>query len=154
MNRIYIDGIKTRQNIAEETHQKLGVKALCDELGVSVGLVNKYIRRGYGDGTKIIDMIRKGIPFELSKEPIPCRARREHKRKDMIDVMWEEQEAEARTEYEEACKREYLEKVNAEWNHRLNALKASCQSIIEQIEAIQQAEIFEALFGGKTNEQR
>ena len=152
MNRIYIDGIKTRQNIAEETKQALGVKALCEELGVSVGLVNKYIRRGYGDGQTIIEMIRKGIPFELSKEPVPCRARKAHTRGRKDEIDWNESEAEARTEYEEACKREYLEKVNAEWNHRLNALKASCQSIIEQIEAIQQAEVFESLFGGKNNE--
>lgn len=76
MNRIYIDGIKTRQNIADETHRAFGVKQLCEELGVPTGLVTKYIRQGYGDGQIIIDLIRKGIPFELSKEPVPCRVKK------------------------------------------------------------------------------
>lgn len=155
MNKIYIDGVKTRQNIADETHRAFGVKQLCEELGVPTGLVTKYIRQGYGDGQTIIDLIRKGIPFELSKEPVPCRVKKAHSRggkkktieedietyipKDKRDLIVAQQIAEETKDKEMA---------KAEW-HLLNALKASCESIIQQIEAIQQNAVYESIFGGE-----
>ena len=136
--RLFIDGIKTRQNIAEETHKKFGVKQLCEELGVSTEQVTRYIRQGYGDGEIVIDLIRKGIPFELSQEPVPCRVRREHTRGQPKKV--QEVQVDDLSD---------IELTKAKW-HLLNALKVECQRVIEQIDAIQQAEMYESIFGGKT----
>lgn len=148
MGIINIDGVKTRQNIAEETGRAFGIKQLCDELGVSANLVSKYCRQGYGDGAIIIDLIRKGIPFEVSREPVPCRVKKVHTRgKGNItaDITLRADILEASEDLKKA------EQEKANW-HLLNALKTQCQSIIEQIEDIQQDAMYESIFGGKDNE--
>lgn len=148
--RIYIDGVKTRQNIAEETGKKSGVKQLCDELGVSTNLVNKYIRQGYGDGGVIIDMIRKGIPFELSREAVPCRAKTEHTRGKKSEKVQMNAEEPLQIPIEEMIMQSGtipdvdLRKVEFQI---LQELKKACYSIIRNIESIQQCRIYESIFG-------
>lgn len=145
MGIVYIDGIKTRDNISAISGKKFGIKQLCDRLGVSATIVSKICRNGYGQEDKVNEFIRKGIPFAVSAEPVPCRVKREHTKRrkysEQIDLF--ESTKKAMEEALDNVNNPDLPQMVEGWlnveDQILNLLRETAQSLIEGIDKIQKA---------------
>lgn len=151
MEKIYIDGIKTRQKIAEETGKANGIEIMCREKGVCPQTVNRICVNGYGTQRLVIDLIKKGIPLEVSTKPVPCRVKKEYtsgKKQEESQEISENTDTSKQITLDDVSGISDIELKKAEW-HILNALKDTCETIIKKIDEIQKESIYKSIFGGE-----
>lgn len=80
MNKVFIDGIKTREQIDVWAGRKNGIRRICEETGFSATVLNDACLSGEMTTFSFKKALERGIPVMLSNKPIPCK-RRERKKK-------------------------------------------------------------------------
>lgn len=77
---IFIDGIKTREEVDKKAGRKRGMVDLCKQLGVSQPVLSEMCINGYGTEKTVRRYMDAGVPIVISQRPITSRTAKAYKK--------------------------------------------------------------------------
>ena len=86
MNKVFIDGIKTREQIDVWAGRKNGIRRICEETGFSATVLNDACLTGEMTTFSFKKALERGIPVMISNKPIPCKRRERRNLDEEIPV--------------------------------------------------------------------